>query len=203
MSSRIGIRHIMASLMLLPSLDLAAQQAAALGPIERVSIRGGEISVLGQSFRITEATKFSAASQLAPHQNAVLGRHFAEQQVLVTGTRSSDGVLTATSVRALSTRYVPGSSEVFIQGAVSEVDRALAVVSINNLKIYIGDIVSTPGFNPSVGTELAVLGIQTVSGGVVWALGVQPSTRIKDPAGPNTNLTVRDSITGTGKLSIT
>lgn len=121
---------------------------------------------------------------------------------------------TAAQAQDHKSSYVEQSEAgaVSVGGEVTAYDPGLAIVSVGELQIYVGDFLATLGNAIEPGDEIFVLGMRVESTGYVWATsverinapGLQSITGTGVSAQSITGTGVRaQSITGTGKQSIT
>ena len=119
---------------------------AISGPVEAIDRDGGKITVLGIPVRISSATRFTSADV----SSLQLG-----DWVFVSGMSSEYGV-SASTIHASSKIFVPGVSQVFVSGPVTEIMPDIGTVrigaaTINTVgveldRIKAGDFVEVSGY---------------------------------------------------------
>ncbi|HTE42657.1 MAG TPA: DUF5666 domain-containing protein [Steroidobacteraceae bacterium] len=174
--------------------DASADNVIALGPVERISVDGSGVQVLGQTFAIRSSRSADGQIQLSnASEDLRLGTY-----LYIEGERSADGTLVASSLQISDTPYVPGASEVLLAGVVSKFDQALGVATIGDAQIYVPNA-SVESVTPIVeGTSMTVLGYQASSRDQIWATEIE-SNELISIQGTGVNSL---SIQGTGKQSI-
>ena len=171
-----------------------AENVVALGPIEKVSVDGTVVQVLGQAFTIRSSSIADGKGQLAnAPANLSVGTY-----LYVEGERSADGTLIAFAVQPSERPYVPGASEIFLSGVVSKFDEALGIATIGNTQIYVPDASVEIGAPILEGTSISVVGYQAVPRQQIWATEIQNEVSISIQGTGANSL----SIQGTGKQSI-
>jgi hypothetical protein len=198
-----GARSILAMSFLICCCSSFAGETVLIGPVERVSNSGNELIVLGQQVAVEPSTRVIVAAYGVSQ----------DQQVVVSALLQSDGRYTASELRPLAARYVPGASEVFIRGVIGAVDVTTATLEINGLSVYFGDLVNAPTSRLRIGEHISVTGKQPVPLGSVWASRIETidsagyfdeprKSNIDNSETKKQNTTGRDrqqqSITGTG-----
>jgi hypothetical protein len=152
-------KFLLAALLLLPALG-SAQQRAAFGPVEHVRGGGSTLTVLGQTFRVTAATRIAVNGRATPLRRVL--QHFTDSQaVYVEGMDSLDGSA-ASMVDVVLGQYVPGAMTVHATGPVAEISPEYGFIRIGAL--YIDTTASDPQQLASV-----------QKGSLVYASGIQPS----------------------------
>jgi hypothetical protein len=152
-------------LLALPSAGLA-QQRIANGPIEKFESATSQLTVLGQTFTLDDATRFAANGRtLARAQGFKLISLY--QSVNVEGKDTALGT-TATVVDFATTAYVPGASSVYIRGPLTEYSRDKGEIRIGALRIDATTLAPEIQSELSAGTEVELSGIQpSLSGALV------------------------------------
>ena len=125
-----------------------ANDVVAIGPLELVEATS--ITVLGQSYRISDTAGLVAGDKVAVH-----------------GSLQPDGSVTSAWAESLGA-YTAGSDPVFETGIVTGVNETFGRLSIGDSKVDYTAALSEPGSaSPTVGAMVAVAGIQPESGGVI------------------------------------
>jgi hypothetical protein len=171
-----------------------AESVSVIGPLEAVSSDGKSLTVLGQTYT-TERKGIYASSASPSGNDIVLSLPAIGTLVAVQGERSSDGVQTATAVRAIRGRYVPGATDVYLLGVAATYDATVAIAQIGSLRVYLGDIGGSSPLSPSAGAIVEIVGRQAHPGGIVWAT----AARLVDAQSITGTGVSAQSITGTGK----
>ena len=126
---------------------LTVSDVLAVGPVERVDVSKRQIQVLGQLVVVPAAQSTGLADLLG-------------QMVEVHGSVNSDGTFRTTKVSEITTfGFVPGATELYLKGAISEVDQVSAVASVGSLSIKYAEALHTLN-----NTSLAVGQIVSFSG---------------------------------------
>ena len=149
-------------LFALPTLG-TAQQRATVGPLERIQVEKSSLTVLGQTFEISNATKIAVNGEpigLAQVSEALVAGH----SIYVEGFDLADRSV-ATLISITDDRYVPGGTSVYIFGNIAEVSDVTGKFRIGSL--WIDSSAATPEFlaNIKVGAAVETLGIQPLEGG--------------------------------------
>jgi hypothetical protein len=189
MRNRTRLRRNSAVLMVAWCATSFATDFASVGPVDQVLPGRNELKVLGQTYKVA-----------APNQVAGLdiGDH-----AIVVGRLDADGRLIATELRKLPTKYVPGSSQVYVRGKISLIDFANGRLTVGDSVIQISGVADVAELNLASDVELEVLGTQPQPSGLILATALvvvsTPSTvDLQSVTG-----TGRLSVTGTGKQSVT
>jgi len=143
----------------------AAQQRAALGPVENFSVEKLTITVLGQTFSITSATQIAINGRRTTASIA-LRRVAPDQIAYVEGVDQGDRSL-ATSISFSAERYIPGSTQTYAQGAVAELIPTLGQIRIGTLRVDTSSLSPETAAGIQVGMIVQVSGIQPLPTGVV------------------------------------
>jgi hypothetical protein len=167
--------------------DASAENVIALGPIEKVSIDGSTVQVLGQKFTIRNALTADGIQPADGAENLRVGTY-----LFIEGERTSDGVLVASSLQISESAYVPGASEVLLTGVVAKFDQKLGVATIGNAQVYLPNAFFELASPIVEGTSISVIGYQADPRQQIWA------TEILSGAPTSTQNTDRQSIQGTG-----
>ena len=147
---------------LVAALVCAAAQAedtSVLGPVEAVSANGSFVTVLGQTCLLPANRSGSSVS--------------VGQYVFVSGQRRASGEIDATKIQGAKVRYVPGASEVFLTGVISEADSSIAIVKIGGANIYIAEATFVFAPNVGVGDSVEIAGSQAQPLGPIWATEIR------------------------------
>ena len=189
MNKKTAIRSAATLLLATICLSVQAEPVSVLGPLESVSADGRSITVLGQTYTIDQAGVYRAASSsVGPLESRFLlpvGTF-----VSVQGERNAVGAQVASSVRAFRSRYIPGATDVYIQGVAAIYDATVAIAELGSLRVYLGDIEGPVTLGLASGALFEMVGKQSQPGGFVWASAI----RIVRPA----SVAGVDSVTGTG-----
>ncbi|MEO8063714.1 MAG: DUF5666 domain-containing protein [Pseudomonadota bacterium] len=171
--------------------DASAATVIAIGPVERVSLDGSAIQVLGQTFTIRSSQLAAEQMRSAASLDMRLGTY-----LYIEGEQSPEGALVATSVVVSESLYVAGASEVLLSGTVSKFDQSLGLATIGSAQIYVPDA-SVDAVAPiSVGNLVTIVGHQANPQDRIWATSIEAEDLISIQG------TGVNSIQGTGKLSI-
>ena len=141
------------SALLIAGLGCAANcettdDVVAIGPLELVEETS--ITVLGQAYRVDETAGLVAGDKVAVH-----------------GSLQADGSVKSAWAESLGS-YTAGSDAVFETGIVTRVNETFGRLSIGDSQVDYTAALSEPGSSsPSVGTMVAVAGIQPESGGLI------------------------------------
>jgi hypothetical protein len=152
----------------LGSLGVLAQEGfddvIAVGPVDSVAPSGFDFSVLGRTFHADGAVAFAVGEYVAVH-----------------GSLQSDGSTTDVWVESFGA-YVPGSNAVYEKGVVTEARPFLGQVRIGGSRLdYTPAISSSTGVDPSLGSVIAVSGLQPTSNGTVLVDNLMASAdRVRD-----------------------
>jgi hypothetical protein len=160
---------------------LTATDVLALGPVERVDISKLQIQVLGQAIAIPAAQSAGLAGLVG-------------QMVEVHGSVNPDGTLRATKVSAITAySFVPGSTQLYLKGAISSVDEVNAVARIGSLSIKYAGALHTLSNNSLATGQLAsfsgveylgIAGFYADNGRVVGSLATPLSQEGSDKVSP-------------------
>ena len=174
----------------LPMIGVA-QHRAVLGPVEKIDLKQSSITVLGQKFVVTDATRFAVNGVELPSK-ATFRLLSTDRMVYVEGLdpkiRSA-----ATSIILTNVRYVPGATEVYVVGPVEEIFASSGRIRIGDLRVDTTSISPDAASRLGVGSVSMFSGIQPVVGGMLIG-PIQVSVR-----GPN-HLSVGGS--GSSKSSV-
>ena len=140
-----------------------AQDRAAVGPLESIQVEKSRLTVLGQTFEISNATKIAVNGELiglSQVSEALVAGH----SIYVEGVDLADRSV-ATLVSISDDRYVPGGTSVYIFGNIAEVSNVTGTFRIGSL--WIDSSAAAPEFlaDIKVGAAVETLGIQPVEGG--------------------------------------
>jgi hypothetical protein len=151
-------------LLALPTIGVARQRAA-LGPIEVVQNSRTSITVLGQKFVVTAATRFAVNGKRVPTSRAIHAMAV-NQNVYVEAEDSAKGAI-ATVVDVASEAYVPGSSTVYVLGAIDAYSETTGVITIGSLRIDSTSVAPEVLSKLRAGLSVEVSGIQPLPSGSV------------------------------------
>jgi hypothetical protein len=140
----------------------AAQQRAATGPVESVQKSQRAITVLGQTFTISSATRFALDGKLVSPSVALDA--IAENQDIYVEGQDRGNTTVATLVSLSPSEYVPGSTSVYVLGAVEEISKTSGLIRLQSLQIDSSTV------DPNLLGRLRV-------GSVIEVVGVQPLLR--------------------------
>jgi hypothetical protein len=154
-----------------------AQQRAASGPVERVDRSTHQITVLGQTFLMTAATRFAVNGRELPMPFGLRSISI-QDSISIVGIDSPKGPV-ATLVELSRVPYVAGASPVYVLGSIEEYSHRSAEIRVGSLSI------DASGLSPDLLSNLRI-------GATVEASGIQPNPTGK-LVGP-----ARLSIGGTG-----
>jgi hypothetical protein len=138
--------------------NIAASDAATIGPVESIGARRATVTVLGQQYLLSNATKSAL-------KTITVGAY-----VVVSGTLKSDGSVVANSIRRLPSMYVSGASPAYLKGIVVSNDVTLGRLVVGKLVI---DYTATPTFldvsGLAAGSTIELSGIQPLAAGLMLA----------------------------------
>jgi hypothetical protein len=137
---------------------IAEARTGAAGPVERIEISsaGSEVTVLGQRF--TVSIDLSGCVDVGDY-------------VVAGATESHDLV----ALVAVGSMYVPGESQVWVRGSVTEANESVGTLNVGALEVdYTPHLGSDSGYRPSVGSLVEISGTQPVPQGAV-ILGISGS----------------------------
>jgi len=148
------------------SLSAFASQAlgqdaeiAVLGPVDVASCLSKSATILGIRFHARDAVNSQAICSFASANDTSV--------VAAKGVVDKSGSVVLTGFKAIPTdQYVPGASEIYLRGAVTQSDPLLGRMSIH------GAVVVTGSVPPSVGTLVEILGSQPLPGGVLLPISI-------------------------------
>ena len=143
----------------------AAQQSAALGPVEAFSPTSATIRVLGHSFQVDSATKIAVNGRPVSLIQSIR-LLTAGQQVYVEGSKAGDSVI-ATKIDVVSRPYVAGSTSVSILGLVTAISAAEGTITLGALVVDTTTVAPELSATLSLGDSVLVSGIQPAIGGVL------------------------------------
>jgi hypothetical protein len=152
------------SVLLLLALPIvgATQQRAAFGPIERSDGAGRIVTVLGQPFSITDATRFAIDGRLLASADPQLLTQYTS--AYIEGI-SSGSEVTASLINLSRASYVAGATVVFVEGPIAEVSYTLGVVRIGSVWVDISAVSPDVVSAIAVGSSVQISGVQPVSKG--------------------------------------
>jgi hypothetical protein len=159
------IKKFLLALALALPLFAAAQDRAAFGPIENVGRAAPAITVLGQRFAISPATKIAVNGRSVPRGRAFELLTFG-QRVLVQGKDSPNGTV-ATSIDVAREAYVPGATPVYVYGVISSAYPVSGLISIGNLQIDTTALAPEHLEAIRIGVTVELIAIQPVPSGVL------------------------------------
>jgi len=138
----------------------SAEDTTVLGPVEAIATNGSSVTVLGQTF-------------LVPGSNGSASRLSVGQYVFVSGQKLATGELYAAKVQRSKFSYVPGASEVFLTGVISQADSTTAFVKIGGANVYVAEATLVFAPNLAVGDSVEIAGSQAQPLGPVWATEIR------------------------------
>jgi hypothetical protein len=154
-------KFLLACLLAVPSLALA-QSRAALGPVEALGKASSTITVLGQTFAISGATRI-AVNGVRISTGEIRQSIATGQSVYVEGI-DVPGRSLATSIDVIQDPYVAGATVVHILGKVSEYSPSSGSIRIGSLRI------DSSAVDPELVGRLQI-------GSAIHVSGIQPSPR--------------------------
>jgi hypothetical protein len=184
-----------------------AAAPVAIGPAEGVSATGSTLVVLGQRIRVDASARAQASLVRAG------------DMITVVGYLDSAGMPIATGVSPLESKFVPGSTIVYVRGSVRElkasvgsaqigslqVDYTAALVGEEALALRAGDIVEISGIyfgsalmSASLIAKYAITGTEACASGIAGTGRVETSS--DGIAGTGRVETSSDGIAGTGRV---
>ena len=181
------------SLLLFPFFLAAAhaQESAVLGPVEQVNHRESSLTVLGQTYEVAPSVVVTIGATSYSYLRAFRSIR-AGAYVSIVGNIAPSGRLVAQEILVSRTQYVAGASDVFISGVVTSYDASTGQAKVGNLVIDATPTFAELSEGIYVGSRIEVSGKQAVSGGVVWASGLEVLRAVDT-----------DSISGTGSKTST
>ncbi len=147
-----------------------AADIQAIGPVEKVSGPDSTFVVLGHTFHLPTTLRASSLTSFGVSEKVTGLRVGA--YVAVSGKQLADGTLIARSIKPLNEEYVPGASEVFIQGTVDQYSPATGVAQIGSVQIQVSQALAGSAASIRIGDLIELTGIQALAGGPVWAQGI-------------------------------
>jgi hypothetical protein len=144
--------------------EASADSVIALGPVEKISLDGSTVQVLGQTFNIRNLPDQTFDGSPTPRLGAYL---------YIEGERSPDGSLSVSRIEASDSPYVAGASEVFLAGVVSKFDQTLGLATIGGAQIYVPDASVDALARVSAGSSISVLGYQANPRQQIWATEIE------------------------------
>ena len=135
------------------------------GPIDRVDVTKGTISLLGREFKIP------STSQLADSvQEAITSGRAVDMAVF--GKIDGNGNLINAAMKIVDAQYIPGVSQVVLSGKIATLDASTAraivqgitvdftnLLASGNIDLKRGDIVTFAGTLPQKGQQLIATGL--------------------------------------------
>ena len=212
MRTRTRLRRNSALLLLGWCASSFATESISVGPVDQLSPSQNELRVLGHTYKVSSVTEIDGIEGISGRlgqsflQSLELGDH-----ALVVGQVDASGQLVATKLRRLSTRYVPGASQVFARGKISKVDWANGSLNIGEMEVHISGIADLSALDIRPAVEIELVGIQPQPSGIVLALALVVVTdsatsdglRLTGAASLSVTGTSKQSVTGTGIKSVT
>jgi hypothetical protein len=137
----------------------------AFGPVSQVNLKSSTIEVLGQTYHVgssafgTKATSSGVAS-LASIAPGTL--------VSINGVETASGAAAVQGIARLSQLNVPGATQLFVTGVVSEVT-ATGRIRVGKLNVDISATLTSDAAQVAVGEFVNVLGTQPSAGGIFVA----------------------------------
>jgi hypothetical protein len=193
-------KFLLVCLLALPSLA-AAQHRAALGPVEAFGKSSSTITVLGQTFAISDATRIAINGRQisAGEVSNLISRG---QRVYVEGIDLT-GQSLATSIDVVRDPYVAGATAVHLLGKISEFSPTSGFIRIGSLRIDSTSIDPELMGKLQVGSTVQISGIQpSPNGRVVGPIQLSiagSGLRVESIGGSGAQV---QSIGGSGKFSI-
>jgi hypothetical protein len=183
-------------LMALPLVG-AAQQRSVIGPVEMFQDASFRITVLGQAYSLTSATRFAIDGSpiaLAEGVKALSGT----QMVAIEGVDTKAGTL-ASRIDVLSVPYVPGANTVYLLGTIERKSSSRGEFQIGALRIDSSALDPELLSQLRVGSLVEVAGIQPMPAGrlvgpITVSIG-RAGARVESIGGTGVRL---ESIGGTG-----
>jgi hypothetical protein len=163
MHNMLNTKKFLALCLLTVPLMSVAQQRAAFGPVESLAVEKSSITVLGQTFSVTNATHIAINGRRVSLKTA-LPRLAPSQFVYIEGTDRADGSI-ATSLVLSRGEYVPGATEVYAVGVVAELVASEGLIRIGSLKVDTSSLAPELMSAIQVGSFVMVSGIQPLQGG--------------------------------------
>ncbi len=160
MHNMLNTKIIFAALFFTTPMLCSALPRAAFGPVESIDAVHSSITVLGQTFVVNSATTIAINGRRVSAKFA-LPLLVADRAIYIEGFDSFDKAF-ATSIVIASARYVPGATEVYVLGSVTDAKVAEGLVRIGRLGI------DTTTVEPELASSLQ-------TGSLVMVSGIQPS----------------------------
>jgi hypothetical protein len=177
MVNRKRVRLFFVFLTMATSLAATGDNAIVFGPIEHISASQAEIIVLGHTFSITKNTAITNGAAAFTGADAGSERRAMRvgEAAFVVGVRSGLGNMSAIDIRISSTPYIPGASEVLVEGTISSYDVSLGVLRIDGSSVYLNSISNSHEYVLTKGAHVALVGSQAQPGGPIWVSAISNS----------------------------
>ena len=140
----------------------------AFGPVSQVNLKSSTIVVLGQTYHVRPSaigtkTTSSGLGSLASISPGML--------VSISGVETAKGAATVQGIARLPQLNVPGATQLFVTGVVSEVT-ATGRIRLGTLKVDVSATLTSDAAKVAVGQFVSVLGTQPNAGGIFVAQSV-------------------------------
>lgn len=155
---------LLAAFLGLP-LVAVAQNRAAFGPIENVGLTAPAITVLGQQFAISPATKIAVNGRLISKSRGIESLALG-QRVFVEGKDSPNGAV-ASLISITREEYVPGATPVYVYGVISASSLQNGLISIGSLQVDTSALAPDLLVSIKAGVTIELLAVQPAPSGVL------------------------------------
>ncbi|HQR47996.1 MAG TPA: hypothetical protein PL152_01600, partial [Steroidobacteraceae bacterium] len=137
--------------------------ALVVGPVEKVSVATGQVTILGQTFQGPAGSRQlqSMSEQLASGTPVL---------ATITGAPDKSGHLHPISMTANSGPYAAGASRVLVVGRVSSTSLATGHFSVGQLVVDYTSLLADSSVQVASGSTVAIVGVQAAKGGALQAL---------------------------------
>jgi hypothetical protein len=158
-------KFLAVGLLTAPLVAFAQQPRAAYGPVQALRADHSTLTVVGQTFSLTSATKVAINGR--PLSVELAFRFVTNDQLVYVEGRDIAGHSVATSIDFSRTRYTPGASVVSALGAIDEISATEGRVRIGSLWVDVTSVDPAVTSALQVGSLTQVSGVQPLLGGVV------------------------------------
>lgn len=158
-------KKFLAVLLFALPLQGIAQHRAATGPLENVQSARRAITVLGQTFEVTDATRLAVDGELVSWSLA-RGILSQDQDIYIEGEDQGE-ITVATLVSVSRNTYVSGATPVYLMGAVEEISTSNGLIRVRSLRIDSSTMDPDLLASLEVGSLVEVSGVQPLAGGTI------------------------------------
>ena len=170
-----------------------------LGQVQYNDAVKGVINVVGQRIEISRQTVFLVNHVSVARTGAELQSIMPGDMLAVFGPLDSP----ALSIDRLTTVYVPGSTVIYVRGAISAVDKTLGVAKVNELGVdYTPALYNSEALSLAAGQVVEAVGIQTSPAGKLLAeqLSISGTKVAESGSISGTSVAKPTSISGTSVM---